>query len=88
MSKRRFRVRFAGEAIIELDDAIISAVDDEWRTKFYDLGTPHDIAEHISYNLILRRTRLSKLDGWADMEDNLACVVREPEWVTFATEED
>jgi len=84
MGKRRFRVEFSGDAIIEIDDAVIDAVDDEWRAVFYDLYTPEDIAEHIAYNLIVNHARLSMLDGWADKDDSLARLVEEPDWDMYA----
>lgn len=40
MAKHRFRLMFEGEAVIELDDAVIDAVTDEWRSKFYQLNSP------------------------------------------------
>ena len=72
MSKRRFEVSFAFDAIIELDDKVIDVVDDEWRSQLYDLHTPEDIAEHIAFNLVINCGRLSMLDGWADQPDDNA----------------
>lgn len=86
MSKRRFRVEFTGEAVIELDDAVINVVDDEWRAVFYDLFTTADIADHIAYNLVINRASLSRLDGWADMPDDLARIIEEPDWETYSFE--
>lgn len=42
MSKRTFELEFTGTATIELDDAVIDAVDDDWRAVFYQLHTPED----------------------------------------------
>ena len=88
MGKKRFRVEFTGEAVIELDDAIFDAVDDEWRSVFYDLNTIYDIAEHIGYNLVIRNCPLSRMDGWADMPDDLARIIEESDWETFSTIEE
>lgn len=80
MGKRHFNLHFSihGEdvdsAIIELDDAVIEAVDDEWRSVFYKLRTPEEIAEHVGFNLIVNRQPLSNLDGWADQPDKNARV--------------
>jgi hypothetical protein len=63
---RYFNVRFTGEAVIALADEVIDAVDDEWRSMFYNLHTPEDIAEHIGYNLVVNHWDLTSLDGWAD----------------------
>ena len=78
MGKRRFRIEQVGVAIIELDDAVIKAVDDEWRSQFYGLHTPEEIAEHVGYNLLIGRATLSQLDGWADQPDSNARIV---EWL-------
>ena len=87
MGKKRFRVELTSEVVIELDDAVIGIVDDEWRSVFYDLNTIYDIAEHIGYNLVIRNCPLGRLDGWADMSDELACVIEEPDRETFSTVE-
>ena len=80
MSKKQFQIRIECLATIELDDAVINAVDDEWRSNLYNLRTPEEIAEHIGYNLIVNRVKLSSMDGWADKDDSLARIVGEPEW--------
>jgi len=84
MTKRYFHLAFdiqgvhVDSAVIELDDAVIAVVDDAWRAVFYDLRTPEEIAEHIGYNLIVNRQRLSNLDGWADQPDCRARVIKWP----------
>ncbi len=88
MGKKRFRVEFTGEAVIELDDAVIDAVDDNWRATFCDLNTIYDVAEYIAYNLVINDRSLSHLDGWADMSDKLARVIEDPDWETFSTVEE
>lgn len=80
MGKRKFRVSFEGEAVIELDDAVIRVVNDEWRASFYQLVTPEDIAKHIGYNMIVNNAALDDLDGWADQPEGNAQVLRQPEW--------
>lgn len=85
MGKRRFGLRFSmydeyvDSAVIELDDAVIEAVDDEWRAQFYHLVTPERIAEHVGFNLIVNHGRLSMLDGWADQPDENARVIEWPD---------
>ena len=84
MGKRRFKLHFSmydehvDSAVIELDDAVIEAVDDGWRAQFYKLVTPEGIAEHVGFNLIVNRGRLSMLDGWADQPDTNARVIEWP----------
>jgi len=79
MSKRKFLVEFEGDAIIELDDAVIEAVDDEWRRVFYKLYSTEDIVAHVACNLIVG-ARLSLLDGWADLSDGMAVLDRQAVW--------
>jgi len=86
MAKRRFEVDFRGWAIIELDDAVIDAVDDEWRDYLYKLFTPEQIAQHIAYNLVIRHAKLSHLDGWADQPNENARIVDEEDWDIEALE--
>lgn len=88
MSKRRFRIEFSGEAVIELDDAVIDIVDDEWRAVLYNLHTVEDIAEHIGYNLVINNALLSMLDGWADQPDGNAIVIEWPDWDISLTKEE
>jgi len=74
--KHKFEVTFTVTAKIELDDDVITAVDSEWRSQFYNLDSINDIAEHIAYNL-LRGASLSRLDGWADQPDTNARLLDE-----------
>ena len=67
----KFTITYTVWADLDLDQDVIDAVDEEWRSSFYDLHTPEDIAEHIGRNL-LRGVRLSMLDGWADQPDTNA----------------
>jgi len=87
MGTRQFRITLEGEAVLELDDAVIEAVDDEWRSHFYRLHSASSIAEHIAYNLIINHVSLNDLDGWADQPDERAFVLVDPDWVVFAVEE-
>ena len=75
MGERYFEIRIDGWAVIKLDDAVIDVVDDDWRSQFYNLHTPEEIAEHIGYNLLVNRWPLSSLDGWADQPDTNAVIV-------------
>lgn len=77
--KKKFTVVFEVTAEIELDEQVISVVDDEWRSVLYPLHSDEDIAEHIAYNLVRNQARLSHLDGWADQPDSNAKLISE-EW--------
>jgi len=84
---RRFEIELCGTVTLELEDAVINAVNDKWRSVFYDLFTPGQIAEHIAYNLVVNHVPLSMLDGWADQPDKNARVVEKRDWELEAEEE-
>lgn len=86
MAKQKFVLELRGSAVIELDDSVIAAVDDEWRSTFYNLDTPAEIAAHIGYNILINRWGLSKLDGFADLPETGAKIVGVPEWDVEAEE--
>ena len=74
MKMKSYIVEFTVTAVIELDPAVISRVDDEWRSKFYNLCTDDDIVAHVCRNL-LNGTPLSFMDGWADMKIGQAKII-------------
>lgn len=86
MGKRVFDIEFRGTAAIELDDAVIAAVDDDWRSTLYNLHGAEEIAKHIGYNLIVNGLHLSSMDGWADQDDANTRILGPVEWETEATE--
>lgn len=73
-------------ATIEIDDVVIRAVDDDWRSSLYDLHGAEEIAKYIGYNLIVNGLRLSSMDGWADQEDTNIRTVGPTYWESDATE--
>lgn len=74
MTKHTFNIELAIDATLVLDDAVLNAVNDEWRGTFYNLQTWEAIAEHIAYNLIINKRELNQLDGWADQPASNATV--------------
>ena len=80
--KRLFRIRFEGEAIIEVDQKAIDVVDDDWREHLYNLKSPLEIADHIGYNLVINNADLTRLDGWADQADDFAKIKEGLDWET------
>jgi hypothetical protein len=86
MTTRKFGIDFKGYAEIEIDQEVIDQVDSEWRTTFYNLKTPTDIACHIGYNLIINQWRLSQLDGWANLDNDMAKVISDADWDAEAEE--
>ena len=76
-------------AFIEIDDRVIAAVNDEWRSSFYNLFTPAEIAAHICYNMVVNRLQLSNMDGFANLFNSYAVVKTWPDldnWDTVAIE--
>jgi hypothetical protein len=71
---RKFRITYTSEIEVELDKKVIDVVDDEWRSVFYNLFTPEDIAEHIGMNMA-DGLILTQLDGFADLENGMARIV-------------
>ena len=84
MTLRKFEVTFydGGEeidtGIIGIDQSVIDVVDDEWRTYFYQLYTPEEIAAHIAWNMVINNMRLSEIEGWL-MPDELAQMIVWPQ---------
>jgi hypothetical protein len=81
---RKFKVKIIVWGELQLDEAVIDVVDDEWRSSLYDLHTPEEIAEHVAHNL-QRGARLSMLDGWADQND-MNAIFDEYDWEVYAEE--
>lgn len=82
---RKFEIEVTGNVTIELDEKVIDAVDDSWRSGIYNLKTPEEIAAHIAYNFVVNGATLSRLDGWADQPDDLARITDEE--LEFTAEE-
>ena len=87
MAKKKFTVTFNVTAEIELDEQVISVVDDEWCSQLYSLRDNSDIAEHIAYNMVKNNACLSQLDGWTDQPDSNAKLLSE-KWELDEVEED
>jgi len=62
MAKRIFDVTVSKTIRLELDDAVIDAVDDEWRSQLYNLHEPEEIAEMIGRCMVLFGSNLSSLE--------------------------
>ena|SRR3972149_11058201 len=79
-----------GTVTIEIDQSVIDNVDDAWRDSMYNLISPEDIMEHVAYNLIINKTSLSNIDGWANLPDDFARVIKDlniyDEWQCEARE--
>lgn len=60
------------EGVVTIDQRIIDAVDDDWRSHFYRLTTVEQIASHIAYNFIVNGVyRVNRLDGFANLPDDV-----------------
>ena len=69
---------YIDSALVRIDEPVFAAVDDEWRSHFYDLYSREEIAKHIAYNLVVYRIGLSQMDGWANLPDEMAKVTTWP----------
>ena len=78
--KRKFKISFSGEAVIEIDDSVLKTVDDNWKNIFYNLRNDKEVAEHVGYNLVINGGSLSDLDGFADQEDDNVKIIEDPDW--------
>jgi hypothetical protein len=68
--KRRFRVTVETTAILEIDDKVFAAVDDDWRFRDND-----DIAAHVGFNVLINNCKLTSIDGFAGLNDKLVSIV-------------
>ena len=84
----KYFVQFNTSVVIDIAPEVINAVDDKWRSQFYQLKTPEDIAEHIAYNMIINNAKLSQLDGWADKSDSKSKIIEYPKWFLHAVKID
>ena len=84
--KRKFRVTFEldgneiDDGVIELDQRVIDQVDDEWRSFFYpSIKTPEQIASIIARCMCVFNSKLSDLDGFADLSNDMAQMIEYPQ---------
>lgn len=69
---KRFVVTVEQTVVLELDQRVLDAVDDEWRAMLFPLYTDEQIAEHIAFNMIVNQIPLTSIDGFADQSDDRA----------------
>ncbi len=80
MSARLIPVTVTVYATVVVDDPepferVTGPDGDEWRSRFYDLYTDADVAEHLAFNAIANRIHdVSELEGWADVQPGLVRV--------------
>ena len=87
--KKRYVVEFTADAKIEVDNSVIErALTQEWRETYYEFDTPEKVVEHIAYNMAINHLRLSQLDGFADLKDDLAVMSDGPNWAIIPNETD
>jgi len=61
---------------IEIDQRILDAVDDDWRSQLYSLNTEQEIAEHIARNFVINGIdRVQELEGWANQPSDVICQI-------------
>jgi len=82
MAKKIFKVRFSVEATVAIEEDLIEEVlKPDWQKTFYHLTVPDEVAEHLAYNFIHNRARLTSLDGFAHRKEEDAELMNE-EWET------
>jgi hypothetical protein len=79
MAKRRFKVTYLVEGVIDIDDAVIAAgLSTDFRKMFYTLDDEHEVVDHVAYNFIRNGVRdLQSLDGFADQPKDSVKLVSE-----------
>lgn len=67
MKRRKFKVVFAVEVDIEVnDDVIEDALSKDFKSSYYDFADAAAVAAHLAYNFVANRaSSLSVLDGFA-----------------------
>lgn len=63
------------EGTLELDDAVIANVNDNWHEFFYDFTELQQIANHIAFNMIVNDLTLSRINGFANLSDDMAVLL-------------
>jgi len=75
-------VTLAGTAEITITDPdVIERVTgpkgDEWRAQLYNLHTEEDVLSHLAFNCLFNGVeQVNRLDGWADLPNDAATMVR------------
>jgi hypothetical protein len=69
--RRKFKVVFQVEVDVEVDDDVVQdALSDDFKASFYKLGDAAGVAQHLAYNFVANRAKLSSLDGFAHWGDD------------------
>lgn len=63
------------EGTIEFNDAVINNVDASWRKLFYDFNSLQQVIDHIAFNMIVNDLPLSRIDGFANLSDDMAVLL-------------
>jgi hypothetical protein len=76
--RRKFKVVFEVEIDVEVDDDVVQdALSDDFKKSFYKFDDPAAVAQHLAYNFVANRAKLSSLDGFAQWTDKKAKLVHE-----------
>lgn len=82
--KRFFQVIVTCRVELELDEAVLSEVNDDWRRQFYPFATPEEIAAHVGYAMAREGFGIDLIDGFA-MLPREAAKITDEEWEAEAT---
>lgn len=67
---RRFGVTVSMFVDLEIEDGVLDVVDQEWRSKFYNLDSEARVLQYLAYHLIVDGKPLSEVVGWTDHADH------------------
>lgn len=70
-----YEVFVEGVVRLNIADEVFTAVDEDWRKKFYDLKTRAAIAEFLAMNIAVNHLDLSDIDGFADQPNSRVIVI-------------
>lgn len=71
--RRLYELEILAIATIEIDDQVFERCNDD--TMPYGAMDEDEMFDHLSYNAIANHARLSQLDGFADLSDDLMTVL-------------
>lgn len=75
MTKRHYEVSVTCTLLVEIDERVLKrGTSKSFAKSFYKFDSKEEVAAHIGRNHVLNQTRLSNLDGFADLPNSLVVV--------------
>jgi hypothetical protein len=76
LKPKKFSLVYETRLEIEIDPRVFKqALDPDWARQFYKF-TEQEIAEFVGYNVVVNNCRLSQIDGFANLADDLIKVTK------------